>query len=86
MKYFEAFEKGLLTNLNRKSIEPIALSFLDEKEVRGMQQFFMHSTGWEENLRRCYKEKPSNIGHDKVNIGKRNTQKIERIHLSLFMH
>jgi len=27
MKYFESFEKGLLSNLERKSIEPIALSF-----------------------------------------------------------
>jgi len=55
IKYFEAFEKGLLSNLDRKSIEPIALSFLDEKEVRGMQQFFTRSKGWSESLGQCYK-------------------------------
>ena len=56
IKYFETFEKGLLSNLDRKSIEPIALSFLGEKAVRGMQQFFTRSTGWEERVRDCYKE------------------------------
>jgi len=56
LKYFEAFEKGLLSNLERKSIEPIALSFLEEKEVRGMQQFFTRSSGWDEALSRRYKE------------------------------
>jgi len=57
IKYFEAFEKGLLSKLDRKSIEPIALSFLGESEVRGMQQFFTRSVGWEENVKKRYKEK-----------------------------
>jgi len=60
-KYFEAFEMGLLSNLDRKSIEPIALSFLGETEVRGMQQYFTRSIGWHENLRQSYKIKLS--GH-----------------------
>jgi SRSO17 transposase len=55
MKYFESFEKGLLSNLERKSIEPIALSFLGEKDVRGMQQFFTRSKGWDEAVRNHYK-------------------------------
>jgi SRSO17 transposase len=55
MKYFESFEKGLLSNLERKSIEPIALSFLGEKDVRGMQQFFTRSRGWDEAVRNHYK-------------------------------
>ncbi len=38
-KYFDAFEKGLLSDLERKTIEPIALTLLGEKEVRGFQQF-----------------------------------------------
>ena len=42
-------------NLDRKSIEPIALSFLGEKEVRGMQQFFTRSKGWDESLFNSYK-------------------------------
>jgi SRSO17 transposase len=57
VRYFEAFEKGLLSNLDRKTIEPIALSFLEEKDVRGMQQFFKRSEGWYESLNGCYKEK-----------------------------
>ena len=56
IKYFEAIEKGLLSNLERKTIEPIALSFLGEKEVRGMQQFYTRSVGWDEAVSRCYKE------------------------------
>jgi len=56
-RYFEAFEKGLLSNLDRKSIEPIALTFLGESEVRGMQQFFTRSIGWEESVTERYKER-----------------------------
>ena len=56
IKYFHAFEKGLLSNLDRKSIEPIALSFLGEKEVRGMQHFFTRSSGWDESVSNCYKK------------------------------
>ena len=55
IKYFDAFAKGLLSNLDRKSIEPIALSFLEEKDVRGMQQFFTRSKGWDEALNKSYK-------------------------------
>jgi len=55
IKYFESFVKGLLSKLDRKSIEPIALSFLGEKEVRGMQQFFTRSKGWDELLLNSYK-------------------------------
>ena len=54
--YFEAFIKGLLSNLERKSIEPIALSFMEEKDVRGMQQFFTRSRGWDKALGECYRE------------------------------
>lgn len=56
VRYFKAFEKGLLSNLDRKSIEPIALSFLGEKDVRGMQQFFTRSKGWDDSLQKRYKE------------------------------
>jgi len=59
VKYFEAFAKGLLSNLDRKSIEPIALSFLEEKDVRGMQQFFTRSKGWDEAADKCYKNQLS---------------------------
>ena len=56
IKYFDAYIKGLLSNIERKSIEPIALSYLEEKDVRGMQQFFTRSTGWYETLSDFYKE------------------------------
>ena len=55
IRYFATFAKGLLSNLDRKSIEPIALSFLNEKDVRGMQQFFTRSKGWEEAVKERYK-------------------------------
>ena len=54
-KYFKAFEGGLLSGLDRKSIEPIALHFLGEEQVRGMQQFFTRSKGWEESAGQCYR-------------------------------
>ena len=47
-RYFETFERGLLSELDRKSIEPIALSYMDEKDVRGFQQFFSRSE-WSDN-------------------------------------
>jgi len=55
IKYFEAFNKGLLSNIDRKSIEPIALSFLGEQAVRGLQDFFTRSKGWEKSVLTCYK-------------------------------
>ncbi|MCL2868126.1 MAG: IS701 family transposase [Candidatus Bathyarchaeota archaeon] len=54
IKYFETYQKGLLSNLNRKTIEPIALHFLGEKQVRGMQQFITRSKGWQQNLTQQY--------------------------------
>ena len=44
-RYFEIFEQGLLSELDRKSIEPIALTYMNEKNVRGFQHFFSRS-GW----------------------------------------
>jgi SRSO17 transposase len=58
--YFTTFLKGLLSNLDRKSIEPIALAFLDAGSVRGFQQFFTRSHMWENALRLCYKKNLSN--------------------------
>ena len=42
--HFENYLKGLLSNLDRKSIEPIALSIMGEKGVRPLQQFITRST------------------------------------------
>ena len=43
--------------MDRKSIEPIALTFIGESEVRGMQQFFTRSVGWYEAVKKRHKEK-----------------------------
>jgi len=42
--HFENYLKGLMSNLDRKSIEPIALSQTGEKGVRSLQQFVTRST------------------------------------------
>lgn len=42
--HFENYLKGLMSNLDRKSIEPIALSVYGEKGVRSLQQFVARST------------------------------------------
>ena len=44
MKYFSAFILGLLSDLDRKSIEPIALRYMNESAVRGFQDFFKRGT------------------------------------------
>jgi SRSO17 transposase len=54
--YFQAFLQGLLSDLDRKSIEPIALSTLGEKSVRCMQYLFSDSKGWFEALLHRYQE------------------------------
>ncbi len=53
-KYFETYEKGLLSDLDRKTIEPIALAFLDETEVRSFQQFFGRANFSDEELLERY--------------------------------
>ncbi len=54
IRYFKTFEKGLLSDLERKTIEPIALALLEEKDVRGFQQFFQRANFSEEQLLSCY--------------------------------
>ena len=60
IRYFEAFVKGSLSSLDRKSAEPIALHFMGEKQVRGLQNFFSRSTGWDEKLLQSYQKQLSN--------------------------
>ena len=52
--HFSTFVKGLLSSLDRKSIEPIALHFLGEKAVRSLQQFFTRSPMDEQRFRDIY--------------------------------
>jgi SRSO17 transposase len=65
IKYFETYQKGLLSNLNRKTIEPIALTFLGEKQVRGLQQFITRSKGWQQNLNHQYQTQLAKQLNDK---------------------
>lgn len=55
-RYFETFQRGLLSDLDRKSIEPIALEYLEEKDVRGFQQFFVRSVMPDAEMQTRYQE------------------------------
>ena len=48
--HFENYLRGLMSNLDRKSIEPIALSITGEKGVRPLQQFVTRSTFSDETV------------------------------------
>jgi SRSO17 transposase len=54
VKYFKTFVQGLLSNLDRKSTEAIALFFSREKNVRKMQYLLSDSRGWYETLLHHY--------------------------------
>ncbi len=58
-KLFRTFVQGLLSPLERKSIEPIALHFSGEKYVRSLQQFFSRSPFEEQPLLDIYQEQLS---------------------------
>jgi SRSO17 transposase len=53
-KYFNAAIRGLLSGLDRKSAEPIALHFLSPAQVRGQQDFFTRSKDWPQNTKQQY--------------------------------
>ncbi|WP_125144023.1 IS701 family transposase [Clostridium transplantifaecale] len=55
-RLFQTFVQGLLSPLERKSIEPIALHFSGEKYVRPLQQFFTRSRFDEQLLLDTYQE------------------------------
>lgn len=55
----ELFVKGLLSDLERKSIEPIALRYGGENEVRCMQIFFKNSPRDDQKMLNTYQEQLS---------------------------
>lgn len=57
--YFNNYIKGLLSSLDRKSVEPIALHMLGEKYVRPMQQLLVRSPLDDDGLMKKYREKLS---------------------------
>ena len=50
----ETYIKGLLSDLNRKSIEPIALRYLDEKAVRTLQLHLKDSPWADSEMKKIY--------------------------------
>ena len=50
----ETYIKGLLSDLDRKSVEPIALRYLDEKAVRTLQQFQKDAPWDDVQMKRLY--------------------------------
>ena len=55
-KHFANFVRGLLSPLDRKSIEPIALHLAGEKSVRPMQQFFTRAPLKEDDILDTYQQ------------------------------
>jgi SRSO17 transposase len=53
----ETYIKGLLSDLNRKSIEPIALRYLDEKAVRTMQLFLKDAPWNNQQMKKDYQHR-----------------------------
>lgn len=60
----ETFVKGLLSDLDRKSIEPIALRYQGEKAVRPMQFFFQRSPWNEEKMLDLYQQRVASLAND----------------------
>ena len=63
-EHAETYIKGLLSDLNRKSIEPIALRYRDEKAVRTMQ-LFLKDAPWDDvQMKEDYQRRVLNKADD----------------------
>lgn len=60
----EAFVKGLLSDLDRKSIEPIALRYQGEEAVRPMQFFFQRSPWDDRKMLHLYQQRLASLVND----------------------
>lgn len=60
----ETFVKGLLSDLDRKSIEPIALRYQDENAVRPMQFFFQRSPWDNQKMLQLYQKRLASLVND----------------------
>jgi len=60
----ETYIKGLLSDLNRKSIEPIALRYQDEKAVRTLQLFLKDSPWDDQSMKKQYQSRVFAISND----------------------
>jgi len=57
----ETYLTGLMSNLERKSAEPIALHYLSENNVRGLQRFFKDSPWRFDKMKGLYQTRLSSI-------------------------
>jgi len=57
----ETYLTGLMSNLERKSAEPIALQYLNENDVRGLQRFFKNSPWRFNKMKDLYQLRLSSI-------------------------
>lgn len=57
----DTFIKGLLSDLDRKSIEPVALRYSGPKAVRTMQMFFKHSTFDDNKMLQIYQHELASL-------------------------
>jgi SRSO17 transposase len=60
----ETYLTGLMSNLERKSVEPIALNFLGENDVRGLQRFFKDAPWLYDKMLEMYHSRLSPIVED----------------------
>jgi SRSO17 transposase len=60
----ETYIKGLLSDLDRKSIEPIALRYQDEKAVRTLQLFLKDSPWDEQRMKKIYQDRVCTTAND----------------------
>lgn len=60
----ETYIKGLLSDLDRKSIEPIALRYEDENAVRTLQMFLKDSPWDEQQMKQFYQSRVCTMAND----------------------
>jgi SRSO17 transposase len=60
----EMYIKGLLSDLNRKSIEPMALRYEDEKAVRTLQLFLKDAPWDDQQVKRIYQSRIFTLAND----------------------
>ena len=83
-KNFKTTIKGLLSGLDRKSAEPIALHYLGQNQVRSYQQFFNRSKNWQQPTKQQYKTQLSKhlnnkngfLSVDECSFPKKGTQSV----------
>ncbi len=60
----ETYLKGLLSDLNRKSIEPMALRYEDEKAVRTLQLFLKDAPWDDKQMKQIYQDRVCATAND----------------------